>query len=219
VSGSDILSVDVGGSHVKALVEGAEERRRFKSGPRLTAERMVEKTLELVDGWEFARVSVGVPAQVVHGRVVHEPVNLGNGWAGFDFSEAFGRPARVSNDAVMQAIGSYEGGRMLFLGFGTGLGSAMVVDGKPEALELGHLPFRRRTFEEYVSRAGRKRLGPKRWRKAVLETVDLLSGAMNPDYVVVGGGLADELGNLPEGVRLGGNENAFLGGFRLWADG
>ncbi|HKP17733.1 MAG TPA: ROK family protein [Gaiellaceae bacterium] len=210
------LAVDVGGTHVKALVEGADERRRFKTPRRLTAEDMVARTLELVDGWRFDRVSIGVPAQVVHGRVVHEPVNLGRGWIGFDYGRAFGKPTKVVNDAVMQAIGGYDGGKMLFLGFGTGLGSAMIVDGLVEALELGHLPFRRATFEDYVNREGRKRLGRKRWRAAVLETVDLFRQALQPDSILLGGGLADDLGACPANVTLGGNDDAFTGGFKLW---
>jgi len=211
-----ILAIDVGGTHVKALLEGERERRRFKTPAKLTSERMVEKTLALVEGWEFDRVSVGVPAQVVDGHVAHEPVNLGKGWIGFDYQGAFGRPTKVVNDAVMQAIGSYEGGRMLYLGIGTGLGSTLIVDGKVEPMELGHLPFRRATFEDYVGRAGRQRLGPKRWREAVLETVDILRRGLAPDEVVLGGGLADELENPPKHIRIGGNELAFVGGFRLW---
>ena len=211
-----VLAVDVGGRHVKALVQGESERRRFKSGPELTPERMVEGTLEIVDGWDFDRVSVGVPAPVADGRVVREPVNLGPGWQGFDFEAAFGRPTKVVNDAAMQAIGSYEGGRMLFLGLGTGLGSTMIVDGVIVPMELGHLPFRRATFEEYVGRAARRRLGPKRWRALVLETVQHLSAALQPDYVILGGGLADELDDLPADVQVGANELAFVGGFRLW---
>jgi polyphosphate glucokinase len=211
-----VLAVDVGGRHVKALVQGEGERRRFKSSPELTPERMVEGTLELVEGWEFDHVSVGVPAPVAGGKVARDPVNLGGGWKGFDFAAAFGRPTKVVNDAAMQAIGSYEGGRMLFLGLGTGLGSTMIVEGVLVPMELGHLPFRRATFEDYVGRAGRRRLGPKRWRAAVLETIGHLSAALLPDYVVLGGGLADELEELPAGVRVGGNELAFVGGFRLW---
>jgi len=211
-----VLAVDVGGRHVKALVQGESDRRRFRSSPELTPGQMVEGTLALVDGWDFDHVSVGVPAPVVDGRVVREPVNLGPGWQGFDYETAFGRPTKVMNDAAMQALGSYDGGRMLFLGLGTGLGSTMIVDGVIVPMELGHLPFRRATFEEYVGRAARQRLGPKRWRAAALETIQHLSAALLPDYVVLGGGLADELDDLPAGVRVGANELAFVGGFRLW---
>ncbi len=211
-----ILAVDVGGTHVKALVQAADRRRRFRSGPGLTPSRMVERTLELASGWAFERVSVGIPAPVVRGRLIREPVNLAPGWVGFDYEAAFGRPTRVVNDAAMQALGAYEGGRMLFLGLGTGMGSAMIVDGVLEPMELGHLPFRKATFEDYVGRDGRKRLGSGRWRKAVLETVELLRRALLPEYVVLGGGLADELGVIPDGLRLGGNADAFVGGFRLW---
>jgi hypothetical protein len=211
-----VLAVDVGGRHVKALAQGEAERRRFKSGPDLTPERMVAGTLELVDGWQFDCVSVGIPAPVTGGVVEREPVNLGTGWKGFDFEAAFGRPTKVVNDAVMQAIGSYEGGRMLYLGLGTGLGSTLIVDDTIVPMELAHLPFRRATFEDYVGRAGRARLGPKRWREAVLKTIEHLSAALLPDDIVLGGGLADELVGLPANVRVGGNELAFLGGFRLW---
>jgi len=211
-----VLAVDVGGRHVKALVQGETERRRFKSGPELTPDRMVKGTLELVEGWDFDHVSLGVPAPVAGGVVVRDPVNLAGGWKGFDYEAAFGRPTKVVNDAVMQAVGSYDGGRMLYLGLGTGLGSAMIVDDVIVPMELGHLPFRRATFEEYVGRGGRDRLGPKRWRDAVHETLTHLSAALLPDYVVLGGGLADELEKLPPNVRVGGNELAFVGGFRLW---
>jgi polyphosphate glucokinase len=211
-----VLAVDVGGRHVKALVQGETERRRFKSGPELTPDRMVEGTLEIVRGWDFDHVSLGVPAPVAGGVVIRDPVNLAGGWKGFDYEAAFGKPTRVVNDAVMQAIGSYDGGRMLYLGLGTGLGSAMIVDDVIVPMELGHLPFRRATFEEYVGRAARDRLGPKRWREAVHQALKHLSTALLPDYVVLGGGLADELEKLPENVRVGGNELAFLGGYRLW---
>lgn len=213
-----VLAVDVGGRHVKALLQGEHGRRRFKSGPGLTPAAMVEQTLALVEGWEFDRVSIGVPAPVAAGVVVKEPVNLGKGWKGFDFESAFGKPVKIVNDAVMQAIGSYEEGRMLYLGLGTGLGSAMIIEGLVQPMELGHLPFKRATFEEYVGRAARERLGPKRWREAVLQTIASLSAALQPDYVMLGGGLANELGKLPPNVRLGGNEHAFEGGFRLWDD-
>lgn len=211
-----VLAVDIGGSHVKALVTGADEERRFKSNRRLTAERMVEKVLPLTEGWPYDVVSVGVPAQVLGGRVVHEPVNLGKGWVAFDYEQAFGRPTVVINDAAMQALGSYDGGRMLYLGFGTGLGSAMIVDGFVEPMELGHLPFRKKTYEDYVGDRGLDRIGLKRWRKAVAEVVELFVAALDPDYVVLGGGNVDELEELPPRSRRGDNMNAFVGGFRLW---
>jgi polyphosphate glucokinase len=211
-----ILAVDVGGSNVKALLSGQDEKRKFKSGPALTAKEMADGVLELVDGWSFARVSVGIPMVVRRGKPVAEPVNLGTGWVGFDFEGAFGVPTKVVNDAVMQAIGSYEGGRMLFLGLGTGLGSTLIADGVVEPLELGHLPFKKKTYEDYVSERALKRAGKKKWRKEVFETVAELAGAIEPDYVVIGGGGADDLDELPPNCRRGDNENAFVGGFRLW---
>jgi polyphosphate glucokinase len=211
-----VLAVDVGGRHVKALAQGETERRRFKSDPDLSPDRMVKGVLELVDDWEFDRVSIGLPSPVAGDVVLRDPVNLGKGWKGYDFAAAFGMPVKVVNDAVMQAIGSYTGGRMLYLGLGTGLGSTMIVYDIIIPMELAHLPFRRGTFEEYVGRAGRARLGPKRWREAVNKTIEHLSAALLPDYIVLGGGLADELEGLPENVRIGGNELAFVGGFRLW---
>jgi polyphosphate glucokinase len=177
---------------------------------------MVSGTLEAVTDWTWEVVSVGIPAPVRGGKLISEPVNLGKGWVGFDYEAAFGKPTQVVNDAVMQAVGSYRGGRMLFLGLGTGLGSAMIVDGAIEPLELGHLPFRKKTFEDYVGEPGLKKLGRKKWAKAVFETVERLSAAMEPDEVVLGGGGVDDLDELPEGCRRGENENAFLGGFRLW---
>ena len=212
-----VLAVDVGGSHVKVLLNGGSERRRFASGKKLTAEAMVSRVLELTGDWSYTGVSVGVPAMVQGGRVVHEPANLGRGWVGFDLESAFGTPTKVVNDAAMQALGSYAGGRMLFLGLGTGLGSTMIVDGIVEPMELGHLPFRKATYEDYVGVRGLKRLGPKRWRKAVHETIALLTAALEPEYVVLGGGNAASLDELPPNVRLGHNEDAFLGGFRLWS--
>jgi polyphosphate glucokinase len=211
-----VLAVDVGGSHVKALASNRRERRRFASDPSLTPGQMVAGTLEAVQGWRWSRVTVGIPTPVRGGKVVAEPVNLGNGWVGFDYEAAFGKPTKVVNDALMQAVGSYQGGRMLFLGLGTGLGSAMIVDGVIEPLELGHLPFRKKTFEDYVSERALKRSGKKKWKKAVFATVEHLRAAMEPDEVVLGGGGVDELDELPEGCRRGENENAFLGGFRLW---
>jgi polyphosphate glucokinase len=213
-----VLAVDVGGSHVKMLLNGNPERRRFASGRRLTAQQMVDGVLEQVSDWACEVVSVGVPAPVHAGRVVREPFNLGKGWVGFDFQAAFGKPTKLVNDAAMQALGGYQGGRMLFLGLGTGLGTTMIVDGDVEPMELGHLPFRKATYEDYVGVRGRKRLGDKRWQKAVFETVELLSTALEPDYVVLGGGNAQALAELPPNCRLGANEDAFLGGFRLWVD-
>ena len=168
---------------------------------------------------EYAVVTVGIPAPVVGGRVAHEPVNLGKGWAGFDYEGAFGKPTKIVNDAAMQALGGYTGGRMLFLGLGTGLGSTMIVEGRLEPMELGHMPFRKATFEDYVGERGLERLGLKRWRKALVEVIEVYVAAFQPDYVVLGGGNARELGELPPNCRLGHNEDAFLGGFRLWVEG
>ena len=212
----EVLAVDVGGSHVKVLRSSGGEHRRFESGPGLTAREMVDGVLALTRDWEYDAVSIGVPAPVRDGRVASEPVNLGRGWVGFDFEAELGKPTKVANDAAMQALGSYEGGKMLFLGLGTGLGSALVVRGIVEPMELGHLPFRRATFEEYVGERGRRRLGKKKWREAVAETIDRLTAALEPDYVVLGGGNAKKLDELPPNTRLGANENAFVGALRLW---
>jgi polyphosphate glucokinase len=213
-----VLAVDVGGSHVKMLLNGLDERRRFPSGSKLSAAEMAARVVEATDDWDYAVVSVGVPAPVVEGRIIREPVNLGKGWAGFDYEAAFGKPTKVINDAAMQALGSYEGGRMLFLGFGTGLGTTLVLDGIVAPMELGHLPYRTATFEDYVGEAALRRDGLKHWKKAVLDTIAQLSAALLPDYVVLGGGNASDLGELPPNCRLGRNEDAFLGGFRLWVE-
>jgi polyphosphate glucokinase len=211
-----VLAVDVGGSHVKLLLSIGSERRRFASGPELGAARMVEGVLAAGEGWHWDVISVGIPAPVHGGRVAMEPANLGDGWVGFDYEGAFGKPTKLINDAAMQAIGSYEGGRMLFLGLGTGLGSALIVEGVVEPLELAHLPFRKHTFEDYVGRRGLEQRGKKKWKAAVFETVEQLSAALEPDYVVLGGGEVNELDELPDGCRRGANENAFVGGFRMW---
>ncbi len=213
-----VLVVDVGGSKVKILLTGEAEPRRAPSGPKFTARQMVDAVQKLGEGWDWDVVSVGIPSPVHLGKVATDPFNLGKGWAGFDYEAAFGKPTRVVNDAAMQALGSYEnGGKMLFLGLGTGLGSALVLDGVVEPMELGHLPFKKATYEDYVGEAALKRLGKKRWRKRVLETLDSFTKALEPDYVVLGGGNAPELGEpLPPNVRLGNNLNAFVGGFRLW---
>jgi polyphosphate glucokinase len=215
-SSTSVLAVDVGGSHVKILLTGETERRRVASGPTMTAAEMVEATLSLADGWSWECVSIGIPTPVHGGRVVADPVNLGPGWTGFDYQGAFGKPTRVVNDAAMQALGSYQGGTMLFLGLGTGLGSALVTDGLVQPMELGALPYRKSTYEGYVGDAGRVRRGRKRWEKDVTTVVLTLSAALEPDYVVLGGGNAGKLKELPPDTRLGANHNAFVGGFRLW---
>ena len=212
-----ILVVDVGGTHVKILATGQHEHRQADSGPGMTARRMVSAVKRLSAGWSYDHVAIGFPGPVVHGHAVAEPRNLGGGWVGFDFHRAFGRPVRMINDAAMQALGSYRGGRMLFLGLGTGLGSALIIDGVVEPMELAHLPYKKgRTFEEYVGVRGLQRLGKRRWRKCVLDVVERLRAALNADDVVVGGGNARKLKTPPPGSRLGDNANAFLGGFRLW---
>ena len=212
-----VLGVDVGGSHVKVLLStNQDEPRRFVSGPELRAREMVDGVLKLTADWTYDDVSVGVPAPVKAGRITRDPVNLGDGWVGFDFEDAFARPTMVVNDAAMQALGSYDGGKMLFLGLGTGLGSTLIVDTLVVPMELAHLPFRKGTFEDYVGERGRRRLGNKKWQKAVADCVERLSAAMEPDYVVLGGGNAKRIVELPPNVRLGRNDNAFLGAFRLW---
>lgn len=211
-----MLVIDVGGSHVKVLATGETEPRRIPSGPQLRAGEMVDDIRTLVEGWTWNGVSIGVPAPVHGGRVAVDPVNLGDGWVGFDFAAALGTPVRIVNDAAMQALGSYDTGKMLFLGLGTGLGSALVSDGFVQPMELGHLPYRKATFEDYVGERALERRGKKRWRKDVADVVAALSAALEPDYVVLGGGNSAKLGELPDGVRVGGNDNAFVGGFRLW---
>ena len=186
-----ILAIDIGGSHVKALRSGESTPRKFESGPTLTPRRMIRKVKALCAGWPYDAVSIGYPGLVVHGRIAAEPRNLGRGWVGFAFARAFGCPVRIINDAAMQALGSYRGGRMLFLGLGTGLGSAMIVDGLLEPMELAHLPYRKgRTYEQYLGEAGRERLGKRKWRKHVRLVIESLRAALEPDEVVVGGGNA-----------------------------
>ena len=211
-----MLGVDVGGSHVKAKLSTSGEERRFDSGPKLTAQQMVDGLRKLTSDWDYDVISIGIPAPVREGRVQSEPVNLGPGWAEFDFERVFGKPTKVVNDAAMQALGSYEGGKMLFLGLGTGLGTALIDGQAVVPLEVQHLPYRKATFEDYVGEHGRERLGKKRWREAVAETVELLSKALESDYVVLGGGNAKRLKELPPNSRLGANTNAFVGAFRLW---
>jgi polyphosphate glucokinase len=212
-----ILAIDVGGTHVKLLVSGKRAPRKFASGPALTPAQMVKQVKLLTSDWSYDAVSIGYPGLVVHERIAAPPRNLGRGWVGYNFGQAFGVPVRILNDAAMQAMGSYRGGRMLFLGLGTGLGSAMIVDGRLEPMELAHLPYRKgRTYEDYVGVAGLKRLGEEKWRKHVWAVIEILRAALEPDDVVVGGGNVKKLGRLPKGVRRGQNANAFEGGFRLW---
>jgi polyphosphate glucokinase len=214
----NILVVDVGGTSVKILATGHEEPRKFPSGPALTAEQMVARVLELAGDWQYDVVSIGYPGFVMRNRPVAEPHNLAAGWVGFDFQAAFGRPVKIINDAAMQALGSYQGGKMLFLGLGTGLGSALVVDGIVEPMELGYFPYKKGTFEDYVGKRGLDRKGKKKWRQSVADVVARLVAALEPDDVVLGGGNVNNLKELPPGCRAGENANAFLGGFRLWEE-
>ncbi len=212
-----ILAIDVGGSHIKVLATGRRKRLKIRSGPKMTATQMVRDVRQGTAGWSYEVVSIGYPGPVLHGKPLSEPRNLGGGWVGFDFTKAFGHPVRVVNDAAMQALGSYEGGHMLFLGLGTGLGSALIVDGVLEPMELAHLPYKKgRTYEDQVGKAGLKRLGKKKWRRSVADVVTRLKAALEADDVVIGGGNAKLLHTLPKGVRLGSNANAFVGGYRLW---
>jgi polyphosphate glucokinase len=211
-----VLAVDVGGSHVKLLVSGETEPRRFDSGTTMTGLQMISGVQTAAEGWSWDVVSVGIPTPVRADKVLAEPINLGSGWVGVDYEAAFGKPTKIVNDAAMQAVGSYEGGCMLFLGLGTGLGSTLIVDGIIEPLELGHLPFRKRTFEDYVGERALESRGKKKWKAAVFEVVAYFAAAMEPDYIVLGGGGVQRLDELPPNCRRGENANAFLGGFRLW---
>ena len=213
-----ILVIDVGGTHVKVLATGYKKWVEFASGPKMTPSKMVAAVRVATAGWKHDAVSMGYPGPVVHGRPLSEPHNLGHGWVGFDFKKAFGgRPVKIINDAAMQALGSYQGGRMLFLGLGTGLGSALIVDNVLEPMELAHLPYKNgRTYEDYVGLAGLERQGKRKWRHQVNKVVQQLKGAVQADYVVLGGGNAKLLKKLPPGARLGDNSNAFQGGYRLW---
>ena len=213
----NILTVDVGGQNVKVLASNETEPRKMPSGRSLTASTMVEGVKALTPDWTYEVVSIGYPGQVVHNMPAHEPVNLGRGWVAFDYAAALERPTKIINDAAMQAFGSYEGGRMLFIGLGTGLGTAMILEGVVEPMELGHLPYKKRlSYEDYVGRRGMSRLGKKAWRQEVLTVIDIFRAALQPEYIVLGGGNAKLMKELPPDVRLGANANAFIGGFRLW---
>lgn len=212
-----ILVVDIGGSHVKCIATDHDAPVKFTSGRKLTPARMVKQVLEVTTGWRFDAVSIGYPGVVRRRAIEREPVNLGRGWVGFDLGAAFGRPVKVINDAAMQALGGYTGGTMLFLGLGTGLGSTLIIDGVVVAMELAHLPYARgRSCEDVVGERGRKRLGNKRWRATVADVVERFHRALLPEYVVLGGGNARRLKQLPPHARLGDNAHAFAGGFRMW---
>jgi len=214
----NVLVVDVGGTHVKILATGQRVHRQFASGPKLTAKQMVSKVREMAADWSYEVVSIGYPGPVLNGRPIAEPHNLGRGWVGFHFGRAFRRPVKVINDAAMQALGSYKRGKMLFLGLGTGLGSAVVMNGIVEPMELAHLPYRKGVFEDYVGVRGLAKHGKRKWRRYVYDVVERLIAALQPDDVVLGGGNVKELKEMPPRCRAGDNTNAFLGGFRLWKE-
>jgi predicted NBD/HSP70 family sugar kinase len=213
----NVLVIDIGGTNIKLGITGQEEVRKVPSGPDLTPQRMVEGVQQTIQDWQFDAITVGFPAPVVRGQILLEPVNLAPGWVGFDFAAAFGKPVKVINDAAMQALGSYEGGRMLFMGLGTGLGTALVIDNVVAPLELAHLPYRKkRTYEDYVGERGLQRLGRKKWEQFVEDVVARFKAAFVVDYIVLGGGNSKKLPRLPPHARAGDNRNALLGGFRLW---
>jgi len=212
----NVLVVDVGGNHVKILATGEKQSREFPSGPALTPKQMVAGVKKLAGDWKYEAVSIGYPGPVIRNRPLAEPHNLGRGWMGYDFKAAFKRPVKVVNDAAMQALGSYRRGKMLFLGLGTGLGSTLIADGIVEPMELGHLPYKKGTYEDYVGMRGLQKRGKKKWRRNVADVVTRLVTALEPDDVVIGGGNVKKLKQLPKGCRMGDNANAFRGGFRLW---
>jgi polyphosphate glucokinase len=213
-----VLSIDIGGTNVKFLARGEKEPRKFPSGPTMTPAQMVSGVKKLASDWKYDRVSIGYPGLIQKGRIMREPHNLAPNWIGFDFEAAFGCPVRLINDAAMQALGSYEEGILLFLGLGTGLGSAFVVDGHVAPLELAHLPYKTHTYEYYIGNQGRKRLGLKKWKKHVYYITGVMIAALNPNDVVIGGGNVKNLKELPTGCRAGDNSYAFIGGFRMWEE-
>jgi polyphosphate glucokinase len=212
-----ILVIDVGGTHVKVSTAGRREPLKIPSGPTMTPARMAAEVRKAVAGWKYDAVSIGYPGPVARGRPAREPHNLGRGWMRFDYQQAFGVPVKIVNDAAMQALGDYKRGRMLFVGLGTGLGTALVADGILIPLELAHLPYRHgRTYEDYVGLRGLERLGRKKWTHHVHAVVALLRSALQVDEVVLGGGQTRKLKTLPPGVRVGTNQGAIRGGLRLW---
>jgi polyphosphate glucokinase len=212
----NVLAIDVGGTNVKILASGHKQVRKIPSGRSMTAKRMVSGVQELARGWKYEVVSIGYPGPVRENRLKAEPHNLAKGWVGFDFEKAFGCPVKIINDAAMQGLGSYKQGKMLFLGLGTGLGSCLVINGRVEPLELAHLHYRKGTYEDYVGRRRLEKRGRAKWCKDVADAVAHLSNALQPDEIVLGGGNAKKLRELPKGCRLGSNANAFRGGFRMW---
>jgi|SRR5579872_234209 polyphosphate glucokinase len=216
-SSPKVLVVDVGGTNVKLRMKGQKETTKIPSGPTMTSKKAVEIVKTATKGWDYNCISLGYPGPIINGRPLREPHNLGGGWVGFDFKKAFGVPVKLINDAAMQAVGSYKGGRMLFLGLGTGLGSAMIVDGVLEPMELAHLGYKKgKTYEDYLGLRGLKRLGKKRWRKHVNEVTAALKVSLGADYVVLGGGNVKKLKDCPPGCVIGSNENAFTGGLLIW---
>lgn len=212
-----ILTLDVGGTNIKAKIQGPEERRKFPSGAHITPDVMVEGVQEMVSDWEFDVISIGFPGIIKQGQIINEPANLGNGWVGFDLAKAFGKPVKLMNDAAMQALGSYQGsGVLLFLGLGTGLGSAVVVDGTVLPMELAHLSYRSGTFEDYVGFRGMEKYGKEEWQQHVFAVVERFKAAFLPDDIVLGGGKSKYLTEVPQGCRLGTNKLAYEGGFKLW---
>jgi polyphosphate glucokinase len=212
-----VLVIDIGGTHVKLYATDRSEPLKIDSGPTMTPRELVKAVKANTSGWKYDVISIGYPGPVVHGKPISDPANLGKGWLGFDFEKAFAQPIKMINDAAMQALGSYRGGRMLFLGLGTGLGSALVVDGVLEPMELAHLPYKDgKTFEEFVGTAALKRVGEKKWIKNVFDVVEQLKNALQPEYVVLGGGNSRRLKTLPSETILGNNEDARKGGLRLW---
>jgi predicted NBD/HSP70 family sugar kinase len=215
-----VLVLDVGGTNVKVYPPGRGARIEIPSGPTMTPLAMMQQIRKQLKGVRYDVVAMGYPGLVVHGKIAREPSHLGMGWVGFDFERALGRPIQIVNDAAMQALGSYRGGRMLFLGLGTGLGSAMIIAGELQPMELAHLPWRKgRSYEDFVGESGFKRSGRKKWQKAVFAVTKLFSDALEPEYVVLGGGNVRKLKRLPPGARAGNNLNAFTGGVRLWRGG
>jgi len=212
-----VLVIDIGGSSIKLLASGQQERTKLPSSSDLTPGDLVESVQQATGDWDYEVISIGYPGPVEGNAMLAEPKNLGGGWVGFDFAKAFGKPVKIVNDAAMQAIGSYQGDEMLFLGLGTGLGSALITHGALQPLELAHLPYNKgRTYEDYLGKPGLKKHGKKKWRQMVFEIVPAFCAAFQVDYVVLGGGNAKLLDELPQNTRLGGNELAFEGGFRLW---